>query len=160
MKFRGRPLIEYAIAAARPWDPVVVAGAEVGKYLNGRSDATLLLNDAPELGMSHSLALAHRFLPADLALIVLLGDKPLLDRALVETICAAAAGADIAYPIRGDEPGHPVFLSPNARSHIDALPAGDTLRLLRAQPDLRQRAVETNDRAAFFDVDTIDELFE
>jgi hypothetical protein len=37
-------------------------------------------------------------------------------------------------------------------------PNGDTSRLLRMHSDLVQRAVETPDRGATFDVDTIDEL--
>ena len=62
------------------------------------------------------------------------------------------------YPLYDDEPGHPVWLSPRARLRIDGLPAGDTVRLLRTHSDLVQRAVETPDRGAVFDVDTIDEL--
>ncbi len=108
--------------------------------------------------MSHSLALANRYLPADLALIVVLGDKPLISQTLIETMCSAAAGADVVYPLHDDEPGHPVWLSPQARLRIDGLPPGDTVRLLRTHPDLVQRAVETPDRGAVFDVDTVVEL--
>ena len=158
MDFRGRALIEYAIAAAQRWNPVAVVGPDVGAYLEGRRDVALLRNDAPALGMSHSLALANRFLPSDLALIVVLGDKPLISQTLIETMCLAAPGADVVYPLYGDEPGHPVWLSPRARFFIDGLPPGDTVRMLRTHPDLVQRAVETPDRGAVFDVDTIDDL--
>jgi molybdenum cofactor cytidylyltransferase len=158
MDFRGRALIEYAIAAAQRWSPIAIVGPDVGAYLDGREDVALLRNDAPARGMSHSLALANRFLPSDLAMIVLLGDKPLVSPRLIETICSAAADADVVYPLHGDDPGHPVWLSPQARLRIDGLPPGDTLRLLRTQPGLVQRAVETPDRGAVFDVDTIDEL--
>jgi molybdenum cofactor cytidylyltransferase len=158
MDFRGRALIEYAIAAAQRWNPIAVASAEVAAYLDGRRDVALLRNDTPALGMSHSLALANRFLPSDLPLLVVLGDKPLVSQTLIETICLAAPGADVVYPLYDDEPGHPVWLSPRARLGIDGLPPGDTVRMLRTHPDLVQRAVETTDRGAVFDVDTIDDL--
>ena len=92
MDFRGRALIEYAIAAAQRWNPIAVVGPEVGAYLDGRRDVALLHNDMPALGMSHSLALANRFLSSDLSLIVVLGDKPLVSQTLIEAICSAAPG--------------------------------------------------------------------
>ncbi len=158
MEFRGRPLIEHAVAAAQSWSPVVVAGREVVEYLAGRSDIELVRNDQPELGMSHSLRLASGALPAHTAMIVLLGDKPFVSRSLIETMCAAAGNADVAYPLRGEESGHPVWISSHAREYIGDLPPGDTLRLLRAHPDLMQVAIETADPGAFFDVDTIEQL--
>lgn len=155
MTFRGRPLIEYAIAAAQKWKPIVVAGPEVAQYLAERADVAIVHNDEPELGMSHSLALANRFLGSATPIVVLLGDKPLVTEALVETICAKTDGADIVYPVRDGEPGHPVWLSVRARRCIDTLPPGDTLRLMRANERLTSRAVETIDPGAFFDVDTL-----
>jgi CTP:molybdopterin cytidylyltransferase MocA len=159
MDFRGRPLIEYALEAAQRWQPVVVCGPEIAEHLARRPDLELVRNDAPELGMSHSLALANRFLASDVPMLVLLGDKPLLTEALIETICREADEADVVYPARGEEPGHPVLLSPRARRFIEYLPAGDTLRLLRANPNLIARAVDTSDPGAYFDVDTV-EAFE
>jgi molybdenum cofactor cytidylyltransferase len=156
MDFRGRPLIEYSIEAAQSWSPLVVGGRDVAEYLAGRNDVVLVRNDQTELGMSHSLRLASRALPADFAMIVLLGDKPLVGRRLIETMCAAAGNADVAYPLRGEEPGHPVWISSHARRYIDDLPPGDTLRFLRAHPDLTQVAVQTADPGAFFDVDTVE----
>jgi molybdenum cofactor cytidylyltransferase len=155
MEFRGKPLIEHAIAAARRWDPVVLAGPEVCVHLAARSDVVVVRNGRPEMGMSHSLALADRFLREDVALLVLLGDKPLVSEALIETICRAAGDADVVYPLLGEEPGHPVRLSPRARKRVASLPHGDTLRHLRADPNLTVKAVETLDVGAVFDVDTI-----
>ncbi len=158
MEFRGRPLIEYAIAAARAWKPVVVAGPQVAGYLFDRSDVTVLRNDAPELGMAHSLSLANRALPEAGAMIVLLGDKPLISASLIESICRAPDEIDLAYPVRDGVPGHPVALSARARRCIDRLPPGDTLRLLRDRADLRQWAMPSEDAGAFFDVDTVEAL--
>lgn len=158
MEFRGGVLIEAAIAAAQPWRPLVVAGNAVARYLRGRTDVELVYNGEPDLGMSHSLRLASRIAPPDTALIVLLGDKPLVTRTLIETVCKAAANAGVAYPSRGNEPGHPVWISSHARRYIDALPPGDTLRFLRTHPDITHLAIETTDPGAFFDVDTADAL--
>ncbi|MGB8908682.1 MAG: NTP transferase domain-containing protein [Candidatus Cybelea sp.] len=158
MDFRGRALIEHAIAAAQRWHPVVVCGREVAEYLARRSDLALVLNDEPERGMSHSLALANRYLRSDVWMLVVLGDKPLVNEALIETICAETHDADLAYPQREDEPGHPVLLSPRARRFIEYLPSGDTLRRLRSNPHLTSRAMQTDDPGAFFDVDTLDAI--
>src|SRR6202044_3643833 len=51
MDFRGRALIEYAIAAAQRWNPIAVVGADVAEYLDGRDDVTLVRNDSPARGM-------------------------------------------------------------------------------------------------------------
>lgn len=158
MDFRGRRLIEYPIAAAQPWNPLVVCGPEVEQYLLGRSDVELFGNDEPERGMSHSLMLANRIVAADLMLLVLLGDKPLVSRLLIESTGTAAEHADVTYPVREGVPGHPVALSPRARRYIEDLPAGDTVRLLRDRSDLKQRPMETSDLGAVFDVDTVGRL--
>lgn len=158
MSYRGRPLIEYAIAAAARWRPVVVCNPEVFAYLAGREDLALLRNDEPERGMSHSLLLANLAVEEDLPIAVLLGDKPLVRERLIETVLNAARGADVTHPQRDGEPGHPVVLSSRARRFIDRLPAGDTVRLLRAHRQLVARAVETPDEGAFFDIDTIETL--
>jgi molybdenum cofactor cytidylyltransferase len=156
MEFRGRPLIEHAIAAALAWHPVVVCSREVAEYLGQRSNLELVLNEQPERGMSHSLALANRQLRDENPMLVVLADKPLVSESLIETICSESAGADFVYPERNGEPGHPVWLSPRARRFIDYLPPGDTLRLLRENPHLTARAIATEDEGAFFDVDTMD----
>jgi molybdenum cofactor cytidylyltransferase len=155
MEFRGRALIEYPIAAAQAWQPIVVAGPQVATYLLDRSDVSVLRNDAPELGMAHSLSLANRALPEAGAIIVLLGDKPMISASLIEAICRAPDEVDLAYPVRDGIPGHPVVLFPRARRCIDGLPPGDTLRLLRGRAELAQWAMPTQDDGAFFDVDTL-----
>jgi CTP:molybdopterin cytidylyltransferase MocA len=155
LQFHGKTLIEYPIAAAQAWNPIVVAGPEVAAYLVGRSDVEVVRNDEPQLGMSHSLSLANKRAESDAALIVLLGDKPLVRRALIEAICSAAGNADVVYPVHEGVPGHPVWLSARARKFIGDLPGGDTARALREHPELRQRAVQTADHGATFDVDTI-----
>jgi CTP:molybdopterin cytidylyltransferase MocA len=158
--FRGRPLLDHAIAAAAPWHPLVVSGPLVTEALADRADIEVVRNEECNRGMTHSLKLADRAVPPGLSLIVLLGDKPLITSELIARLCAEASGADVVYPIRPqtDEPGHPVVFSPRARAKIDTLPDGDSLRRLRDDPSLISRSVVTDDEAAFYDVDTVAQL--
>ncbi|HEX4014769.1 MAG TPA: NTP transferase domain-containing protein [Candidatus Cybelea sp.] len=160
MLFRGRPLLEYAVASAQRWDPLLVAGPEIFGAFAGRVDVTLVLNSQPQRGMTHSLALADAAIHPGDAIVVLLGDKPLVTEQLIARLCAARADADVAYPVRAGDgvPGHPVFFSPAARRRIGDLPLGDTLHLLRDDPAMARLPVPTLDEGAFFDVDTPGEL--
>jgi molybdenum cofactor cytidylyltransferase len=158
LSFCGRAMIDYAVDAARDWLPLIVASPAVAEYLAHRSEGTVLLNAEPHLGMSHSLLLADRVLHADIPLVVLLGDKPLVTHQLIASVCATAKDADVTYPVRGNEPGHPVFLSARARTRIALLPPGDTIGRLREDLDLVRTRMATDDRGAFFDVDTADVL--
>jgi molybdenum cofactor cytidylyltransferase len=159
MRYRGRPLIEHAIRAARRWNPIVVAGTQVAEHLRG-SGASLVLNTDPERGMAHSLALADKNVPAGAALIVLLGDKPLVSAALIGRVCEELGDADVAYPVhpQTSQPGHPVVFSARARHKIAKLADGDTLHDLRDDAEFASVRVPIDDRGAFFDVDTLDAL--
>lgn len=156
MAFHGRTMIEYAIEAAARWHPLVVAGRDVAAYLAGRSHCELIVNARPQRGMAHSLVLANAEIPDDHALIVLLGDKPLVTPELIAQLCARLGEADVAFPRhpQTEEPGHPVVFSPRARKKIALLPDGDSLRLLRDDPSLLRRELSTEDRGAYFDIDT------
>ncbi|MFZ1018645.1 MAG: nucleotidyltransferase family protein [Candidatus Cybelea sp.] len=160
MHFRGRPLIEYAIAAARRWRPVLVAGHEVADALRDRDDITLVVNAQPQRGMAHSLALGDEAISPGDALVVLLGDKPLVSERLIAELCAALGSADVAYPVhaRNGAPGHPVVFAASARRRIASLPDGDTLAVLRDDPSLVRVAVPSEDEGGFFDVDISGEL--
>lgn len=156
MPYRGRRMIDYAIDAARDWQPLVVAGPKVASALGDRRDTEIVVNEAPQRGMAHSLRLADAVVEPDAALIVLLADKPRVTAALVERIWEALSDADVAYPVDEQEglPGHPVIFSPRVRAKIQGLPDGDTLRELRDDQSFRRAPVPTADAGAFFDVDT------
>ena len=156
-EFRGRRMLDYALEAAAPWRPLVVAGPSVADALAGRSGITLIRNTEPERGMSHSLRLADARLPAEAWLVLLLGDQPLVTADLIRALGEAIEGADVVYPIHPESgvPGHPVFFSPHARAKIAALEDGDTIHRLRDDATLVRRAVPTSDEGAFFDVDAL-----
>lgn len=160
LPFRGKPMIEYVIAVAREWNPILVANAAVAAYAAEDPQIETILNDAPEHGMAHSLALADAAIASDVPILVLLADKPLVTPQLVASLVERSADADVIFPLHpvSRQPGHPVIFSPRARAKIQSLPEGDTVRLLRDDPELVRRVVETEDEGAYFDVDTEAEL--
>jgi CTP:molybdopterin cytidylyltransferase MocA len=153
-------MIEHAIDAAREWAPLVVASTAVAQFLADRREIETIVNDAPHRGMAHSLALADTALPRDVPVIVLLGDKPLVSKALIARVYTFATDADVTYPVneQSGEPGHPVVFSARAREKIRELPDGDSLKRLRDHPSLTRRMFKTCDPGAFFDVDTEEQL--
>lgn len=160
--YRGRALVEYAVDAALRWNPLVVASADVARHLHGRTGVEILLNEAPQSGMAHSLALADAHVDGEVAFIVLLADKPLVTAELIDRMCGASEGYDVVFPRHPQthEPGHPVLFSPCARRWIATLGEGDSLRMLRDEPALRRLEIPTVDAGAYFDVDTAAELCE
>lgn len=153
MPYLGMPMIEYALHAAYEWNPLVIASPAVASYLENRKHVAYVVNETPERGMSHSLKLADRMLPAHAALLVLLGDKPQVTAELLRAVERAGLEADVAHPQRGEEPGHPVYFSPLARTRIAALPAGDSLQLLREDPSLRHARLTIESGEPYFDID-------
>lgn len=151
-------VLDAVLEACSGYPTVVVAAPDLAERL-GQGLALwqrhVIVNDAPQRGMSHSLRLANQAISAERVIAILLGDKPLVTRELVErTIAALDASADVAFPQREGVPGHPVVLSARARGLIDELRDGDTLHSLRDDPRLLRRPVPTEDDGAYEDIDT------
>ena len=155
----GASLLTRALAATAGFPCVVVASPELTQHLPDHGRVTVVVNDAPERGMTHSLALANAAVadPAA-ALVVLLADTPFVDAELVRRIVDARGDADVAYPIRDGVPGHPVAFGPRPRAAIADLPDGDTLRRLRTDVRWSRIEVALDDDRAFADVDTPGDL--
>jgi CTP:molybdopterin cytidylyltransferase MocA len=152
-------LIERALAAAEDFPHVLVTSDSVAAHVPARPGLSIVINDAPERGMTHSLALADRAIAdRSAALAVLLADTPLVDAALVRRVVDARGDADVAYPVRDGVPGHPVVFGPRARAAIGGLPDGDTLRQLRSDPRWTRVEVTHEDDRPFTDVDTPEDL--
>ncbi len=152
---RLAPLERIARALGERESVVVVPSRlrEVARAMMPRSLAAA--NDDPDRGMAHSLHAGLQLVAADEPFGVLLGDMPAMTEAtLVHTERALAAGADVAFPVDGGgRPGHPVLFSPRARSIVEALPDGDTLREARDDASLVRRTWVCADRSAFLDLD-------
>jgi CTP:molybdopterin cytidylyltransferase MocA len=155
LEIDGVRLVDRALAAAAAFPTVLVASPEVASVVAPRANLHIVVNTAPDAGMQRSLALANDAVgERAAALAVLLVDTPLVDAALVGRVVAARGDADVAYPARDGRAGHPVVFGPRARALLAALPAGDTLRLLRDDPRLSRALLPVDDDAPFIDVDT------
>jgi CTP:molybdopterin cytidylyltransferase MocA len=154
----GRTLLQRALDAAGAHPTIVVASSAIASQVASAPLRRIVVNDAPERGMTHSLALAAaHVVDPKAALVVLLADTPGVDVALVEAVLGALGDNDVAYPVRDGIPGHPVAFGPRARAEIARLPDGDTLRTLRDDPRWRRAPVLIADDAPFLDIDTADD---
>jgi len=151
----GRPLFTRALAAAAAFPRILVVSPALAAHVTAQPGLAIVLNERPDRGMTYSLALADaEVADREAALVVLLADTPLVDAALIARVVAARGNADVAYPVRGGIPGHPVVFGPDARARIGGLPDGDTLRALRDDPGLRRIELPETEDGAFADVDT------
>jgi CTP:molybdopterin cytidylyltransferase MocA len=127
--YRGRPLLSYALevvaagckAGVLGEGHVVVAAEDLGaRRLIENAALHPIINDAPHLGLSHSVRLGLTTLesrdtePLGSALIFL-GDQPLVRLAVVEAVIAAWQGGSAAvvrprYQGSPHVPGHPTLL--------------------------------------------------
>ncbi len=164
----GVPLVRRvaeAALAARPRPVIAVLGAHgaaVEAALSGL-DLVLVRNGAYADGLSTSLKAGLAALPESDAVIVMLGDMPLvrpvlIDR-LAETFAQAAPKPAAIVPVHGGRRGNPVLLNlPLLRDAIGSL-AGDRGAgpLLAGRPDV----VEIDgDPSTSLDIDTRDTLAE
>lgn len=122
--------------------------------------AIALVNEHPHNGMTSSLRVSLESVAECDSVGVLLADKPLLARPTLDTLESIVTWSplDIVYPqSETGVPGHPVYLSRRARSHVAELPNGDTLRELRGRALLTSAAIPCDDDGAFLDIDTEDD---
>jgi molybdenum cofactor cytidylyltransferase len=116
--FRGRPLIEHPIAALAHagLDPVlVVLGAHAAAIEAGVALAPAHVVPCPDWADGQSRALRAGVAAAAArragAVVIALGDQPLLDPAAVRAVVAARGpGADAVRATYDGTPGHPTLL--------------------------------------------------
>ncbi len=152
LEIGGVPMLARVLAACAHL-PTLVVGAPSLRSFVERSGVRYIANDEPELGMAHSLALGNAEAEPGFPLVVLLGDKPLVTRELIDRVLAGAGTSDICFPQREGIGGHPVYISPRARERIASLPCGDSIQRLRDDPTLTRRTLAIDDIGAYADVD-------
>jgi molybdenum cofactor cytidylyltransferase len=139
----GRPMLDYAVAAmtAAPLDRVVVAlGAHACRVRDGADLRGVEVFEAPgwREGMGRVLGeAAARYGPDCDALVVTLGDQPLLTPAAVAAVVGAweAGAGPVVRAVYGGRPGHPVLFARPALDRLPALRGDDGAReLLRDNP--------------------------
>jgi len=128
--YRGHPLLSYVLDVVEvAWKRGLLDGGHVVVAADDERAMTLararglgtVINDAPELGLSHSVRLGVAALEARTieevgAALVFLGDQPLVSIDVVEALVAAwkqGSGPIVRprYERRPDAPGHPVLLA-------------------------------------------------
>src|SRR5437764_4308698 len=121
MDVRGVPMIDRVLDVTRDYDTIVVSSPEVAPHIHSRPRIQIILNAKPELGMAHSFEIANGAAPPEHALLVFLGDKPLVTTTLASTIAQHGldSQADVCFPEHGGVGGHPVFFSPRARTRLE-----------------------------------------
>lgn len=117
--------------------------------------ATIVTNDEASRGMTHSLRVGLRAVDPQASFGVLLGDMPAMtETTLLRTETLVTAAIDVAFPVGIDgAPGHPVLFSARARSVVEALAQGDTLRRARDDSSLTRATWRCTDASAFLDLD-------
>ncbi|MEP7347736.1 MAG: nucleotidyltransferase family protein [Gemmatimonadaceae bacterium] len=102
---------------------LVVAGDEaddIGRAING-TRARLAINANPSAGLSESLRIGLHAVEADAeAILVALGDQPLIDPGVVTLMVAAWRGGrgKIIVPVYNGERGNPVLFDASLRAEL------------------------------------------
>jgi molybdenum cofactor cytidylyltransferase len=170
--WRGRPLIEYALATAfeAPVRSVwVVTGADPGVAWAARTFATRRgmvsrLNLVHAIhhaeGMAASLRAGLASLPADArGAFVLLGDMPAIPPDVAPRLADALRGEIAACaPVCGGRRGHPVLFARSLFSALSALTGDEGARGVLETLGSRLALVETEDEGILRDVDRPDEI--
>ncbi|MFI6447096.1 NTP transferase domain-containing protein [Kitasatospora sp. NPDC050543] len=162
LPYRGRPLVEHAVAVVRAGgceDVTVVLGAARERVRAGTELPGCRLIDNPlwESGMGSSLRAGLQALPAGLAaVLVMLVDTPgVTPQAVARLLAAHRAGAELAAAGYDGRRGHPVLVGARHFAEAAAGATGDAgaRALLAAHPD-ELVLVECGDVAVPDDLDT------
>jgi molybdenum cofactor cytidylyltransferase len=161
---RGRPLLAYALDAARAGgcSPVVVVVSD-DRVAEAAGDAVeIVRNDEPERGIASSLQCALAYLEPDApvpAVVVGLADQPLVGAAAYRRVAHAHAdGASLAFATYDGVRGNPVLIARQFWSEAMDLVGDEGARVLfRRHPAV---AVPCDDTGVATDVDTREDLAE
>jgi molybdenum cofactor cytidylyltransferase len=159
---RGRPLLAYsleAMLAVPALDPVVVvlghAAADIAAAIDFHG-ATVVVNGAWDEGQSTSLKRGVDAAGDADAVVVTLGDQPLITSQVIAGALDQLAGCDAVRVTYGGAPGHPVVLSRRVMDAVGELEGDTGARDLLAR--FRVRQWEAGHLCSAADVDTREEL--
>jgi CTP:molybdopterin cytidylyltransferase MocA len=161
--FRGRPLLEHAVAAAASAETLSRVVVTLGAYADEILAAIDLHGAEPvvvadwEQGQSASLRAGVRALAADVdAVVVLLGDQPLVSSRVVDHVVRSwRPGLDAARATYRGQPGHPVVLGRSLFNAVDAISGDAGARSLFRSATVLDLECGS---AAVLDVDTPEQL--
>ncbi|HVF31935.1 MAG TPA: nucleotidyltransferase family protein [Acidimicrobiales bacterium] len=161
--FRGRPLVTWAVDAVREAgdefdDLVVVEGAvPLGAVLGDGDGIVLLRNPRWAEGQATSLgvAVAHARAAGHSAVVVGLGDQPLVPSAAWRAVRRAAADPPIAVATYDGRRGNPVRLAGSVWDRLSFEGDEGARELMRREPSLVSEVACEGNPA---DVDTVEDL--
>jgi molybdenum cofactor cytidylyltransferase len=158
-ELRGRPLLEYALAAMTGVSPrVVVLGHAADDIVAGvdlQGASPVVCGDWAE-GQAASLRCGLAALPGVYAVVVVLGDQPGITAAAVDAIVAAGGDEDAVRATYDGAPGHPVLLRRALLDRASELRGDTGFRDLLEHATVRE--VEIGALADPADIDTREEL--
>ncbi len=163
-EFRGRPLLEYPLAAMKSAgleERLVVLGAEADLVIRQvpLHGARVVLCERWEGGQSHSLASGLRAAGKADAALVLLGDQPgVTAEAIRRVLDSDGQGADIVRASYDDVPGHPVLIDQSLFSEASSVQGDVGARFLFDRPGVEVCSVACEDVGFGLDVDTPEDL--
>ena len=149
----GDRLIDRALRAVASYRHYVVASQRLLTHFDAGT-AEVIVNDRPDLGMAHSLALAEARVPLGDALLVLPADLELIEPEHIALVAEASQGYDVTYPrSSNDVPGHPVVFADRARGYVAELAPNERISTVRDRADLTRRILRIDDPWPYRDVD-------
>ncbi|BFV59980.1 nucleotidyltransferase family protein [Kitasatospora sp. CMC57] len=162
IRYRGRPLLEHALAVVRAGgctDSVAVLGAAADQVRAAADTEDCLLVDNPDWmsGMGSSLRAGLAALPpsADAVLVMLVDTPGVTPAAVARLLAAHRAGADLVAAAYDGRRGHPVLIAARHFAEAAAGAEGDAgARALLAAHAPDVRLVECGDVAVPDDLDT------
>ena len=161
---RGRPLVAYALDAARESGcaPVLLVVSDERVADAAGEGIEIVRNDAPERGIASSLQSALRRLESDTtvpAAVVGLADQPLVSADAYRRVARAYAdGASLAFASYDGVRGNPVLIARPYWSEALELDGDEGARVLfRRHPAVAVPCGDTGDAA---DIDTPEDLAE
>jgi molybdenum cofactor cytidylyltransferase len=164
--YKGEPMVRRAACAALNAGVapvVVVTGCEPQAVRDALAgvDVTFAHNDEYESGIASSVNAGIAALPETTeAAFVMLGDMPLVDAKLLQSLDAArlaAGSADAVLPVHGGQRGNPVLMGRSLFAAAMALTGDEGARKLLRDPSLTIVEVAAGEGVAV-DIDTPEAL--
>ena len=164
LPFRGRPLVQHVIDAAKASRLAHVtlvlghAHAEILSKIDARGIDTVLNQDFAA-GQSTSLRCGLSHGPDADGVMFLLGDQPLVDSAFIDAIMDRflAERPWAVVPVHGDRPGNPVVIGRELLDEASALGGDAGARGLLRKYDRHVLRLDVDDPMVLRDVDTMDD---
>lgn len=157
--FRGRPLVTWALAAAKEasLDELVVIQGAVDLAGLVPPEATLLANPGWAGGQATSLGVAveHARAAGHSAIVVGLGDQPLVTSSAWRAVGAAGAVAPVTFATYDGRRGNPVRLDASIWDQLSFDGDEGARELMRRRPELCGQVACLGDPA---DVDSVEDL--